>query len=369
MGEKDIVEGDGSTGFTGGGSTTGPGPGGDPPPRSTGGGGPRTEERPDPCRELNERAQELSKQLEGLHDVNREQTQRALRAFFGDPSSKLAGGYAHWFQQAKVTEAVVDANNAVGKTLIDVALFAMGGWGGISKIAGASKWVKGASGLSQVDETAKWAKTANKLFGSGLLGANDWVEVAGKVGIKVLEKAGDQISLNPLAAPLGVDLGEHGFKVGKLGTTVGKTIAAWDDPKKWFQAPLSGLESVIRGEILSALGGWMKKGAMAGDLGRAATAYADFFAAAMAANASAAAAAEVHRQLEELNAEAQAKGCPEVPVPDYTFYTFAPTQFGEGAFKGQAGPTMHARSLESGFERDWDLFAQGSADQRGLPFQ
>lgn len=58
-------------------------------------------------------------------------TQRALRAFFGDPADTLAGGYAHWFTQSKVTKAEVDANNATGKVVIDTALFAMGGWSGL----------------------------------------------------------------------------------------------------------------------------------------------------------------------------------------------------------------------------------------------
>src|SRR5438876_471747 len=79
-----------------------------------GAGGPTTQERKDPCTELTEQAQSLLAQLEGLHAQNREAMQRALRAFYGAKSGKLADGYAHWATQAKITEAVVDSNNAVG---------------------------------------------------------------------------------------------------------------------------------------------------------------------------------------------------------------------------------------------------------------
>ncbi|MSQ37295.1 MAG: hypothetical protein EXR61_03140 [Chloroflexi bacterium] len=138
-------------------------------PGTTGGGNGAPHTLESPCNELCERAERLLQQLEGLHAQNRYQTQRALRAFYGDPRSKAAGGYAHWFTQAKVTEAVVDANNAVGKTLIDVGLFALGGWGGIGKMASAA---------------GKVGKL-EKVFGTGLAGAESVLDAYGKVALKV----------------------------------------------------------------------------------------------------------------------------------------------------------------------------------------
>ncbi len=339
MGEKEILEGDP------------PAPsGGSPPPWTTGDpsptGGqahapgpaavPTTRSREDPCAGIKERQDALLAQLQGLHAQNRDATQRALRAFFGDPASATADGYAHWFTQAAVTSAVVEANNALGKTLIDVALFAMGGWGG----------------LGELGAPASFVAKADKLFGTGLRGSTDAVDVLGKIAIKVLEKAGDAVA---------------GYKAGKIGSTAAKTIDKWQDPKKWFQAPLSGLESVLRGSILDALGDWAKAGATSADLARATAAYADFYAAAMVANAAAAAALEVEQQLQALNAEARAKGCPEAAIPDYIFHTFDPAQFGEGASVGEGGPTMHSYAIESGQERDWDLFASVGSPG-GLPF-
>jgi hypothetical protein len=354
MGEKEIVEeaetgpfyppGGSTTGggtTTGGGPTTGGGttPGGQPrtPGTMSGPGGPTTQERPDPCKDLNEQADALLKQLEALHTQNREQTQRALRAFFGDPKSATASGYAHSFTQAKVTEAVVDSNNAVGKTLIDVGLFAIGGW----------------QGLGELGAPAKFTKVANKLFGSGIAGAESVAEAYGKIAVKVLEKAGDAA----------------GYKAGKAGSSVAKTIEKLqsEHPEKWIQGPLGFVESAVRGAVLDALGNWMKSGAMSGDLNAAQAAYADFFAAAVAANVSAAAGLQAHQDLQDLNAKLRAANCPEVPIPDHVFYTFKPTQFGEGAFRGQTGPGMHSHSLESGIDRDWDLFGSVN-DTRSLPF-
>ena len=344
MGEKEVLEDDGSSGSTGG--TNGPDAGGGQShtPGPTDGGIPQTQERTDPCKELKDRATTLLGQLEGLHDQNREQTQRALRAFFGDPADPQAGGYAHWFTQSKVTEAVVDANNATGKVLIDTALFAMGGWGGL-KVFGAP---------------AGFVSKADKLFGSGLRGAESVAGAYGKIFLKITEKVADEYV---------------GRKAGKTGSTLYKTIDKIEsathgrafEPSKWYQPSLGMLESVVRGSILDALADWAKTGAMAGDLGRATSAYADFFAAAMAANVSAAGAEQIHAQLQDLNAEARAKHCPETAIPDYLFYSFEPTQFGAGAFIGQAGPTMHSHAIESGVDRDWDLFAN-IADTSGLPF-
>lgn len=335
MGEKQIVGDDGHGTTTsgggslvdGGGKTTDGGPkvAVTPPPQDH----PKTQERKDPCKDLTDKANELLKQLEALHQQNRDAMQRALRAFFGDPKSRTYGGYAHSLTSSKITEAVVDANNATGKTLIDVALFAAGGWGGI----------------------AGKGSTAANLLGEGIASSASAAEAWSKVALKVLSKAGDAM----------------GGKAGTLGTTAAKTIDKWDDPNKWLQAPLGGVESLVRGAVIDALGNWMKKGAMNEDVARAQAAYAEFCGAAAVANTTASAAEQVHQQLKDVNAQLRAQGCPEVPIPDYVFYTFSLTQFGEGLFQGQTGPHMHSKAIESGVERDWDLFAN-TADPSGLPF-
>jgi hypothetical protein len=343
VGEKEIVEGGTSTG-TGGGATGGSTTGGglvDPMPQGGGGslvnpGGPKTTTRDgpstvagDPCKELTDKANQLLGQLQALHDMNRDAMQRALSAFFGPKSSQYNEGYAHYFSMAKITEAVVDANNATGKALIDVALFAAGGWGGI----------------------AGEGSTAAKLFGKGIQSAADTTEAWGKVGMKVLEKVGD------LA----------GHKEGKIGTTIGKTLAT-DDPKKIMQPSYSALESVVRGAIIDALGDWMKDGATSGDIARAQAAYADFCAAAASANTTSGSADGIKQQLDDINKQLRARNCPEVTIPDYAFYTFDISQFGQGMFRGETnGPTMHTKYLVSGGDRATDLFAKVN-DTGSLPF-
>ncbi|MBM4420795.1 MAG: hypothetical protein FJ034_04275 [Chloroflexi bacterium] len=139
------------------------------------------------------------------------------------------------------------------------------------------------------------------------------------------------------------------------------------DATKPFQGPAGAIESIVRGQIIDALGNWMKEGAMSGDLGRAKVAYADFVGAAAAANTTAAAAQSIKEQIDAINAQLRAQGCPEVSIPDYAFYSFDILNFGEGMFRGQAGPTMHTKYLVSGGDRTTDLFASAN-DTGSLPF-
>lgn len=348
MGEKEIVEGGpavstGGGGSTTGGSTTGGGlvdpmpqgggggkPGG--PQTTDGGGGPQTVDRGDPCKDLTEKAQQLLKALQSAHDENRAAMQRGLGAFFGPKSSQYNEGYAHYLSMAKITEAVVDANNATGKALIDVALFAAGGWGGI----------------------AGEGSAAAGIFGRGIQGAKSAADAWGKIGIKVASKVADSYI---------------GDKAGTMGAAAKKFYdgATGDDPSKAFQGPAGAIESIVRGQIIDALGNWMKDGATSGDLSRAQAAYADFVAAAAVANTTEGAAHGLKDQLDDINKQLRERSCPEVAIPDYVFYTFDLTQFGNGMFRGEKGPTMHAKNLVSGGDRTTDLFAKVN-DTGSLPF-
>jgi hypothetical protein len=350
VGEKEIVEG-GPAVSTGGGTTTdgsttggglvdpmpqGGGGGGKPGgPQTTDGGTPQTVERGDPCKELTDKAQELLKALQSAHDENRAAMQRALNAFFGPKSSRYNEGYAHYFSMAKMTEAVVDANNATGKALIDVALFAAGGWGGI----------------------AGKGSTAAGIFGEGLAGAKSVGDAWGKVGVKVAGKVLDSVI---------------GDKAGTMGAGAYKFVekatgSEGYDATKAFQGPAGAIESIVRGAVIDALGNWMKDGAMSGDLSRAAAAYADFTAAAASCNTTEGAARGIKDQLDEINKQLRERNCPEVTIPDYVFYTFDLTQFGNGMFRGETGPQMHAKNLVSGGDRKTDLFAKVN-DTGSLPF-
>jgi hypothetical protein len=351
VGEKEIVEGGPavSTG-TGGGATTGgstaggglvdpmpQGGGGGKPggPQTATGGGPQTVERGDPCKDLTDKAQELLKALQSAHDENRAAMQRALSAFFGPKSSEYNEGYAHSLSMAKITEAVVDANNATGKALIDVALFAAGGWGGL----------------------AGKGSTAAGILGEGLAGAKTAAEAWGKVGVKVASKVADAYIGNK-AGTMGA--GTYKFlekAMGEQGADAGKA----------FQGPAGAIESIVRGAIIDALGNWMKDGATSGDLSRAQAAYADFVAGAAVANTTAAAADDLKKQIDDLNEQLRARNCPEVTIPDYVFYTFDLTQFGNGMFRSEKGPQMHAKNLVSGGDRTTDLFAKVN-DVGSLPF-
>lgn len=353
MGEKEIVEGGPavSTG-TGGGPTTtggsttsgglvdpmpqGGGGGGRPGgPQIATGGGPQTVERGDPCKDLTDKAQELLKALQSAHDENRAAMQRALNGFYGPKSSEYNEGYAHYLSMAKITEAVVDANNATGKALIDVALFAAGGWGGLA---------------------GKGSTTAG-LFGEGLAGAKTTADAWGKIGIKVAGKIADAYI---------------GDKAGTMGSGAYKFIEKATGPEghdatKAFQGPAGAIESIVRGAVIDALGNWMKDGATSGDLSRAQAAYADFVAGAAVANTTSGAADDLKKQLDDLNTQLRERKCPEVAIPDYVFYTFDLTEFGNGMFRGQKGPTMHAKNLVSGGDRTTDLFAKVN-DTGSLPF-
>ena len=344
MGEKEIVQdGPGTTPGGTPGPTPGSGPGttGGPtkPDPTTPGqtdGPPKTQAKDDPCGDLKARADDLLAQLEALHQQNRAYRQKALSAFFGPRGGTTADGYAHWLTQSKVTEAVVDSNNAVGKNIIDVAMFAIGGWGG----------------LGEVGAPQGFAKAAQAAYGGGLPGSRSYLDLFGKLGLKVLEKAGDEAL---------------GYKAGKMSSGVIKTVTKLEDPAAWFQGINGTIESIGRGAIIDALGDWMKKGATSGDLERAKEAFADFAAAALVANTTAASALQLVLKLQDLIEEARAKGCPEPVIPDDVFYTFDLAQLGVGAFQGQAGPTMHSHSIMSGVDRTWDLFASVS-DTSSLPF-
>jgi hypothetical protein len=111
----------------------------------------------------------------------------------------------------------------------------------------------------------------------------------------------------------------------------------------------------------------MKEGAMAGDLQRALDEYADYTAAAAFANSNAAAALVIEAEIKELVKEGKTLGAAIDPIPDHSFYTFTLGKFGEGAFRGEGGPTMTMHTLTSGAHDRWDLFATVK-DQGSLPF-
>lgn len=348
MGEKEIVEG-GPTVSGGGGATTGGSATGDGlvDPMPAGGGGqlggpktasgndPRTVDRGDPCKEPTDRARELLQALQSAHDENRAAMQRALNAFFGPKSSQYNEGYAHSFSMAKITEAVVDAQNATGKALVDVALFAAGGWGGL----------------------AGKGSTAAGIFGEGLAGAKSAADAWGKIGIKVASKVADAYIGNKAGT-----MGAGAYKF--LDKAMGEQGY---DATKAFQGPAGAIESIVRGKIIDALGEWMKDGATSGDLSHAKAAYADFVAAAASANTTAAAADSLKQQIDDINQQLRQRNCPEVTIPDYAFYSFDILQFGQGMFQGESGPTMHTKYLVSGGDRTTDLFAKVN-DTGSLPF-
>jgi hypothetical protein len=350
VGEKQIIPGGGTgtpgTGTPGGGTTGGgSGPGG----LSTtpaGGGTIPTQTRPptttqtptteaDLCSDIKRKQAAKLDELEGVARANRAATERAMQAFYGPKGSAgTADGYAHWCTQAKVTEAVVDTQNAVGKNLIDAALFAAGGWGGIASSTGAVE-AEGALG--------GFAGFAEGAFGKGMAGAKDVADAYGKIAVKVAEKIGDAAA---------------DYKAGKAGSSLAKSIEklGGEHPDDWIQGPFGYLESVARGKLIDALGDWMKEGAMAGDLDRAKQAYLDFCLAAQTANIAAAAADQIKAALEALNEEAKKRGCPQVAIPDWNLYTIDPAVFGAGPEVGSTGPSAIRHSLESGKNVQFDLF-------------
>lgn len=299
---------------------------------------PGTSEKVRDCADIALRAADLLTQLEALSSKNGSDARAACEAFLGSTDSKFADGYAHWFTQAKVTEAVVDSNNAVGKTIIDVALFAAGGWSGVAK---------GAEGAGLLSKSADVSGKLAKWLGKGMGGAKSAKEAWTKVGQKVAEKAEDSL---------------FGHKAGKAAGTAQKAIE-----KGWKEASGGAIESLVKGAVLDALGDWMKEGAMSGDLERAKQSYADFVAASTAANADAAGALALEAEYRDLMAQAEALGCPIPDLPNLTFYTFDIEQFGEGAFRGEDGPTMVEHGLVKDKATRIDLFwAVGHPDS--LPF-
>ena len=282
------------------------------------------------CSELEAKINYLLGLLKAAHDSNVKHAKAAADAFWGDPNSPYYGGYMHWFSQAKVTEAVVDSQNAVGKALIDTALFAMGGWGGFG---------------------GKFGQAADALLGSGVRGAKTVGEVYYKIAQKIVGKIADEAL---------------GGKAGTMGTAAWKTADKmnWEgksvEPEKLLQGSMSGLESILRGSIIDGIGNWMKEGAMSADLERAKTAYADFVTNANLANVDAAVGDQIKKDLEELMEEAKLQNCPTPQIPKYDYYTFDLQPFGMGAFKGQQAPVMRLQRAE-GSGPQWDMFGRNSS--------
>jgi len=371
MGEKQIVTGGPGApggGTTGGGTTGGgAGPGGLSTTPSGGGGSVPTQTRPpgtpatasdaDLCSEIRKKQAALLEELDGVARANRSAVERAMTSFFGTSATKYADGYAHWYTQAHITEALVDGENAVGKELIDAALFAVGGWGGLGELGLAGDTAAYAKyfGVAAEEATgvAKAAETATHLLGKGIAGTKDAAEAYGKIAVKVAEKVGDNLA---------------GYKAGKAGSSLAKSIekAHGEHPDEWVQGPFGLLESVARGKLIDALGDWMKTGAAEGDLGRAKQAYVDFAAAAQTANVAAATAHGLKAQLDALNAEARQRGCPEVAIPDYQIYTVDPAVFGAGPSVKEKGPTMTREKLSDGTTTTFDLFGS-VGDPSSLP--
>lgn len=170
MGEKDIVGdtalgggvvvGGGGQGIPGG--TTGGPPGGATGGGTTdtgggGGGGPRTGGGPggspgspgsqvDDCAQLEFKARELIPALEAAGRANAAAANKALDAFYSR--------YKPAIQGAKVTDAVVSSNNAVGEAIIDVAIKVAGYIEGGEDYAKKGEQVKG----KVLEDLKNWMK-------------------------------------------------------------------------------------------------------------------------------------------------------------------------------------------------------------------
>jgi hypothetical protein len=273
---------------------------------------PTPPEKPDPCGPRLLAINVGLRKLEALNQANHAAAEQANRAFYGDPTNPEADGYRHWIQQASVTEAVVDAENKVGKALIDAAYFAYFGLAGLKDTDGLGMVLSKMSAeiLKKVDEEVTGSKIPGKAadYGSKFLGGIYDEGVLGK------DSAFDA-------------------NVGKIGMSLAKDL------------------------IVGALADWMKAGAVEGDLGRAKAAYAQFLGAATTANALQAAAAALRDQLDGLIGEARSAGCSPADIPDYPMTTYDVGDFGVGAFRGQAGPVLHYRYLVSGADHPHDMFA------------
>ena len=324
MGEKEIDgggAGGGATGVGGGaavgggpGTTQGPGLPPDPfPPGGGGGGSPGTRQR-DPggggsgegqrvsdCADLEARNKELIAALDALRQKNQQFADKAVDDFYRNE------GYRDTVQKTMVTEAVVDSNNKVGKGLIDIALFAAGGYGGVGQALGGS------------------AATMEGMFGAGIYGSKD-----------------------------------AGAAIQGIGAFLGKLTGTEIGGKEVEGGPLGGMADKAKNAVLDGIGDWMKEGATAPGIEAAKQAYAAFVGDATAANAAAAGALDVKRQLDDVVAQAQAKNCPLPPVPNPILRTFALTPFGQGAERGRSGPTLHTQTLSGDSHLATDMFQAGS---------
>lgn len=325
MGEKEIVEdgpGVGGPGQQGGSSSTGTPPvagsgtgGGVSQPGDGGGGGGG---RPKPggggggagdgggggrdCADIEFEMRRLREALEALRGKNQELADKTDAAF---------KAYKDAIQALKITEAVVDSNNAVGKTLIQTALFAAGGIGGIAKGMGMS------------------GEMATQMFGGGIYGSKDAASAVQGIGAFLGKQFGAEV---PGA----------------------KEIAG---------GQLSGMADAAKNAVLNGLGDWMKDGATQGERDAAKERYADFVGQATALNAAAAGMADLKRQLDALAAEAKAKNCPtedfEVPNPFVRTVELAP--IGQGAIQGEKGPNWHRQDLDGSNHSITDMFKNGPA--------
>lgn len=325
MGEKEIVEDypgivgpgqQGPTSSTGtppltGGSGTGGGVGvpgggggGGTPPKTGGGGGVGDSGSGGgaaDCADIEFKMRPLKEELEALRQKNQELADQTANAF---------QRYSDAIKAAKITEAVVDSNNAVGKALIETALFAAGGYGGIAKSLGVG------------------GETATQLFGSGIYGSKDAASAIQGIGAFVSKQAGVDVP----------------------------------NAKEVAGGALSGMADAAKNAVLDGIANWMKDGALSAEQAAAKDQYADFVGKATATNAAAAGMADLKRQLDALAAEAKAKNCPpeisDVPNPLVRTIEIAP--YGQGAITGEKGPNWHRQQLDGNNHSITDMFKAGT---------
>ena len=115
----------------------------------------------------------------------------------------------------------------------------------------------------------------------------------------------------------------------------------------------------LKDKYLPMLKDWMHDGATKGDLDRAKSGYIDFAGSATRANIAANIAKKARADIEALDKEAQAKGCPSFgPVPNAQLKTFDIGEFGKGAEKKTDGPTISQGEIGGSSFTD-DLFGAG----------
>lgn len=287
----------GGAGGGGGAPKTGGGPSGGPGGDAAGGG--------DDCADLEFKMRDLKEALENLRKENESWADKAADSFYGNE------GYRDTVQKAGITAAVVDSNNAVGKTMIDAALFAAGGYGGIAKAGGMS------------------TATAEAWFGGGIYGSKDATAAIQGIGAFLGQQTGAKV---PGA----------------------KEVAG---------GSMTGMADAAKNAVIDGLSQWMKDGATSPGIEAAKKGYADFVGKATATNAAAAGAADIKKQMDELAKQAKAKNCPPeiYAIPNTGFKTFDMAPFGQGPHIGQAGPNMRTTNLD-GTPRfpPSDLFQKGS---------